>query len=98
MVNSTPLWEIGRELPGLEREMSIGEMTKDGRGHLYVRDYNNQCVHNFDAADGRHMGVVLKKGERGLWRSIGLHWDDVKSALVVVHFKIEYFCSAFNAL
>ena len=49
--------------PSMEYDMRPVGVTTDGRGHLYVADWKNDCVHMFSVSDGLYMGCLLKGSE-----------------------------------
>ena len=49
--------------PSMEYDMRPVGVTTDGRGHLYVADWKNDCVHKFSVSDGLYMGCLLKGSE-----------------------------------
>ena len=38
-------------------------VTTDKRGHLFVTDYNNECIQTFSASDGQYLGLLMKGSE-----------------------------------
>ena len=84
-------WSLKGGISGVEDEMTAEGVTSDGRGHLFVCDENNKCVHVFTTS-GDHVGAVLREGEQGLGRPRLIHWCDCSSSLIVGHIIDEYYC------
>ena len=84
-------WSLKGGISGVEDEMTAEGVTSDGRGHLFVCDENNKCVHVFTTS-GDHVGAVLREGEQGLGRPRLIHWCDGSSSLIVGHIIDEYYC------
>ena len=61
--------------------------SSDEQGHLFVCDYNNRCVHLLSATDGVHLGVVVRKGEKGLGKPKEVAWHEESESLIVAHYK-----------
>ena len=73
-------------IAGMEKHFWPFCLSTDGRGHLYVLDRNNDCVHMFSVDDGSHMGVVLSK-EDGLSCFHDVSWCEEKASLAVLCIK-----------
>ena len=43
----------------MNRMMGVCGVSTDGRGHLFVCDWNNQCIQMFRVGDGRYLGAVM---------------------------------------
>ena len=84
-------WSVKGELSGVEDEITAEGVTSDGRGHLFVSDENNKCVHVFSTS-GDHVGIVLREGEQGLGRPRLIHWCESSSNLIVAHIIDEQYC------
>ena len=82
----TVVWSIGRKLRGMRKAMDPESVTADGRGHLFVADNNNGCIHEF-TPDGDYVGVVLKAGEQDLGKPKIVRWWEDSSSLIVAHEK-----------
>ena len=78
-------WSVALNQLDLKEEMSISGITTDGKGHFFVCDTNNECVHMFSDNDGEHLGIVLEKkdGVIGVPHRIG--WNHKFGLLVVTH-------------
>ena len=79
-------WIVKGTLPGMSKSVTADAVTTDGRGHLFVCDTVNACVHIL-SVDGTYLGSPLKAGEQdigGPWR---IRWLENSSSLVVVHIK-----------
>ena len=84
-------WSLKGGISGVEDEMTAEGVTSNGRGHLFVCDENNKCVHVFTTS-GDLVGTVLREGEQGLGRPRLIHWCDGSSSLIVGHIIDEYYC------
>ena len=56
-------WKVDVAAPSMEYDMRPVGVTTDGRGHLYVADWKNDCVHMFSVSDGLYMACLLKGSE-----------------------------------
>ena len=63
-------------------------LATDGKGQLYVCDWNNACIQMFSSG-GDYQGVLLRQGEQGLKKPWSVRWCTTKSLLVVLHGKDE---------
>ena len=76
------------ELNGTEKKMNAFCLTTDGRGHLYVCDMSNGCIHMFSMG-GVYLGELNtsnSEGDRiGVPRCI--RWCSDTSSLVVANKK-----------
>ena len=61
-------------------------ITANQRGHMFVCDIINACVHMFEL-NGRYMGVLLTEGEQGLGQPQWAWWCNDTSCLIVTHIK-----------
>ena len=84
-------WSLKGGISGVEDEMTAKGVTSDGRGHLFVCDENNKCVHVFTTS-GDLVGTVLREGEQGVGRPRLIHCCDGSSSLIVGHIIDEYYC------
>ena len=80
-------WRVSGKPPGIECDMDARGVVADEQGHLFVCDYNNRCVHLLSATDGVHLGVVVRKGEKGLGKPKEVAWHEESASLVVAHYK-----------
>ena len=71
----------GEELE-IEKEMFSYGVTTDGCGHLFVTDYNNECIKMFSASDDQYL-VPLMKGVKIIRGKFSVHWSAESSSLVV---------------
>ena len=74
-------WKMNRKQLEIENEMLFHGVTMDGRGHLFVTDYNNKCVQMFSASDGHYLGRLMK-GVETLFKPAGVYWTAETSSLV----------------
>ena len=64
----------------IEKEMFSYVVTTDRRGHLFVTDYNNECMQMFSTSDGKYLGSLMKDSEAigGIfsvqWSAEGTKW------------------------
>ena len=59
---------------GLEKKIYSYGLTTDKRGHLFVTDYNNECIQMFSASDGQYL-VPLMKGVEIIGGIVSVHWS-----------------------
>lgn len=78
-------------LTGMEEQMMAEGVTTDGRGHVFISDESNRCIHML-SNKGSYLGVLLKEGEQGLGRPRLVHWCSETSSLVVAHIIDEQYC------
>ncbi len=79
-------WRVSGILPGMQEEMKAQGVTTDGRGHIFVSDFNNECVLMF-TLDGTYLGALQPDQERGLGVPLWILWSEATSSLIVVHAK-----------
>ena len=79
-------YSVLRRLANMAKPMSPYAVTSTERGHLFVYDENNRCIHIFNLnADDKYMGVLLNAGNFGLGEPTRLRWCQKMSSLIVVH-------------
>ena len=93
-LNSSEVAWTNEAITGMEKDLCPYSLSTDGRGHLYVVDSNNDCVHMFSLDDGSHMGVVLSN-EEGLSDFHDISWCNEKASLAVLCRKNGKTCIAF---
>ena len=54
-------WRVSGKLPGMRCKIDALGVTADERGHLFVSDCRNECVHIMSERDGAHLGVVVRE-------------------------------------
>ena len=74
-------WSMDGKLEGMEEVMSPWGVTTDGRGHLLICDYNNECIQMFSIRDGTYMGAMMIK--QGLVKPSCIEWWESLSSFVV---------------
>ena len=75
-------WNRSGLLPAIELALDPWGVAADGdHNRIFVCDHNNSCVQMF-SADARHLGTLLKEGERRSWET----WMDF------VANEFEVFC------
>ena len=80
-------WSVQGRLPGMKKFMKAQGLTVNDRGHLFVCDDNNNCVHMFHVVNGKNLGVLIKAGERGVGDPIRIKWCGKRSSFVIIHWK-----------
>ena len=75
-------WSVTESLA--EEPLSPQGLTTDGKGQLYVCDYNSTCIQIFSTG-GTYKGVLLRQGQQGLGIPRSVRWCSSKSLLVVLH-------------
>ena len=79
-------WILKGMLPGMSKNLTANAVTTDGRGHLFVCDTVNACVHML-SVDGAYLGMPLKAGEQDIGRPLRIRWLENSLCVVVVHIK-----------
>ena len=75
-------WEMDGEVTGVEEIVHGAGVTTDERGHLFVADYNNECIHMFSTSEGQYLGRLIKTlGNPGR-----VHWNTETSSLLAACF------------
>ena len=75
------IWRAQGKLEGMNMEMDAGGVTTDGHGHLFVCDYNNQCIQMF-SINGVYEGALLLDTELG--RPHWVAWCENSDSLIVL--------------
>ena len=78
-------WQTGDKLPGMEHPLEVGGIAADGRGHLFVCDFNNNAIQMFSVSDGQYLGCLNKEGEQSLGKPARISCCKMTSSLVVAH-------------
>ena len=79
-------YSVARRLANMAKPMSPYAVTSTGRGHLFVYDENNRCIHMFNLnKNDKYIGVLLNAGDLGLGEPTRLRWCQKMSSLIVVH-------------
>ena len=78
-------WETGDHLPGMENLMDVRSVAADGRGHLFVCDFNNNAIQMFSVSDGQYLGCLVREREKNLGKPAKISYCEMKSSLVVAH-------------
>ena len=73
-------WSVIGRPPGMAEELCSVGVTTDKRGHLFVCDSSNKCIHIF-ATNGNYMGPILKNHPLGTPQLV--RWHEQKSLLIV---------------
>ncbi len=77
-------WPVNGQLIGFNRNMSIREVSADGKGHLFVCDTANACVHVF-STDGAYVDSLAREGECNLGEPWRIRWSKSLSQLILIH-------------
>ena len=85
-------WNVSGKLPGMQLDIDADGVTADEQGHLFVCDFNNECVHELSARDGTHLGMVVRKGQVGVGKPCNVTWHQESMSLVVAHSKDDVYC------
>ena len=75
-------WSVTETLA--EKPLSPQGLTTDGKGQLYLCDWNNECIQMFSLG-GEYKGILLRHGEQGLENPWAVRWCTSKSLLIVLH-------------
>ena len=78
-------WQTGDNLPGIEHLMDVRGVTTDGRGHLFLCDFNNYAIQMFSVSDGQYLGCLIKEGKQSLGKPARISWCKMTSSLIVAH-------------
>ena len=80
-------WSVEGRLPGMDKAIKATGVTADDDGHIFVCDDNNECIQMFHVADGRYLGTLIQKGEKGLGNPCRIRWCNRISSFVIIHGK-----------
>ena len=75
--------EWKKEIEGMEQ----AGIVSDGHEHLFVCDWENQCIHMLSVSDGQYLGCLIKQGDQGLGIPYWVDWSEEMSSLIVAHTK-----------
>ena len=77
-------WIVCGQLSGMEKDLDPQGVTTDGRGHLFVSDARNLCVHVLSATDGSYITCLLKGKESPLGKDLGMiRWCEKIKSLIL---------------
>ena len=77
--------------------MGKAAIVSDGHGHLFVCDWDNNCIHMVSVPDGQYLGCLMKSGDQGLGSSRWAAWSEETSSLIVIHTNDKkFFISVIN--
>ena len=79
-------WSVNGMLPGMDKVLDVMRITADEDGHVFVLDFNNNCIHMF-TVNGKYITTLLREGEEGLGQMKVIRWSEGLSALIVLHQK-----------
>ena len=71
-------WKMSGQPPG---KMDISGIASDRRGHLFVADMVNRCLHLLSTSDGQYLGCFMKEVEV-LGSPAALCWCKKMSSLI----------------
>ena len=74
-------WKVDGTPPGMEKDIAAYGVTTDGRGHLFVADYDNQCIHMYSMACGSYIRSLLK-GTKSFGHPDKICWCEKSSRLL----------------
>ena len=69
------------QVTGMEEAVDVRAVTTDERGHLFVADYNNECIHMFSTSEGQYLGRLMK-GVETIGNPGRVYWSVDTSSLV----------------
>ena len=75
-------WKVDRKPAGREKSIAVYGVTTDGRGHLYVADYDNRCIQIFSVSDGSYLRCLVVKGAKSLGQPDKIRWCEKSSSLL----------------
>ena len=79
-------WSVQGEIPFSEINLDAKHITTDARGHLFVHDEENKCIHIF-SLNGKYVMTLLREGEQNLGELHTICWSQELSGLIVAHRK-----------
>ena len=53
-------WKVDGKVSGREKALDAHGVTTDEHGHLFVADYNNECIQMFSTSEGQYLGCLIK--------------------------------------
>ena len=75
-------WKMDRKPAGMEKGIAAYGVAADGRGHLYIADYDNHCIQMFSVSDGSYLRCLVVKGAKSLGRPDKIRWCEKSSSLL----------------
>ena len=93
-------WQASEYIPNKRYPLRAMGVTADCNGHLFVRDWNNGCIHLY-SVDGKFVKTLLEKGDHGIQTIRRIRWCDKNSSLIVVHSgngRQQYHVSIFTGI
>ena len=93
-------WQASEYIPNERYPLRAMGVTADGNGHLFVRDWNNECIHLY-SFDGKFVKKLLEEGRHDLETIRRIRWCENNSSLIVVHSedgKQQYHISIFTGI
>ena len=79
--------------PGQDQKINPVRIVADGKDRLFVND-DKRCIEMFSVSDGQYLGCLIKEGEQGLGRLLGMCFVKSTSQLIVTHTKDNIPCIA----
>ena len=74
-------WKVNGKVTGMEEAVDVRGITTDGRGHLFVADYKNECIYMFSTSEGQYLGRLMK-GVETYGNPGRVYWSPETSTLV----------------
>ena len=93
-------WQASEYIPNKRYPLRAMGVTADCNGHLFVRDWNNGCIHLY-SFDGKFVKTLLEEGMHGLGKIRRIRWCENSSSLIVVHSgngRQQYHISIFTGI
>ena len=80
-------WSVVGKPLGMANQLWPCSMAGNGKGKLFISDIcdDNEAVHVFNVSDGRYVGCLIRKGEKGLKDVLRVVWCDAVKSLAVIH-------------
>ena len=93
-------WQASEYIPNKQYPLRAWSVTADDNGHLFVQDWNNDCIHLY-SYDGKFVKTLLEEEAYDMEITRRIRWCEKSSSLIVVHSENErqqYYISIFSGL
>ncbi len=81
LANGDRTWEAKGRLPGMEHALNAWGVTSNGRGEIFVADWDNSCIQMF-SVDGAYLGPLLERRGNDTRRCSRILWNEATSSLL----------------
>ena len=78
------LWSIKGAVGGTDQEMNPYGIATDDKGHVFISDNANSCIHMF-TTNGTYIDTILRREEAEMGQIVKVKWCRATQSLVVAH-------------